>query len=221
MSTLHPDLARLEAAAPSAVARVIAVAADPALVVLGTFTASALLSEEPRRRLAWSALAVLLAAGVPYAVVAALVRAGLVHDMHVVVREQRSLPLAVAATGSALALAALHKGGAPREVTVLTGSLLAGVTVMGAISARRKISFHVTTAAWSSAVLASRAGMPTAAVTLPAAATVGWARHRAGRHSLEQVLGGGAIGVLLGAGTVAVLDRAAPGSQRAEALTGS
>lgn len=209
MDPLHPDLARLEAALPSAAAHAIGVAADPALVVLGTFTASGLLSEEPRRSLRWSALVLLLAAGLPYAVVALLVRAGHVNDMHVVVREQRAVPLAVAAAGSSLAIGSLRYGGAPREVTVLTTSLLTGLALMGAVSTRHKISFHVATATWSSAVLATRAGVPTASVTLPASVAVGWARHRGGRHSLGQVLAGGAIGALLGAGTARALRRPA------------
>lgn len=219
MDPLHPDLARLEAALPSAASRVIAVAADPALVVLGTFAASGLLSEEPRRSLRWSAVALLLATGLPYAVVALLVRAGRLHDMHVVVREQRAVPLAIAAAGSSLALGSLHRGGAPREVTVLTTSLLSGLALMGVVSTRHKISFHVATAAWSSAVLATRAGVPTVAVTLPASLVVAWSRHRGGRHSLGQVCTGGMIGALLGAATAKVLRR--PESHQAARVTRS
>lgn len=207
MYATHPDLARLDAAEPSPVARALAVVADPALVVLGTYAATGLRSENPRKALGWSAVAVLLVAGVPYAIVAQLVRTGHLHDMHVVVREQRLMPLAISTTSAAVAMGALKAGGAPRHVSVLTTSLLAGVAVMAGISTRHKTSFHVAASTWSSAVLAAQFGTPTAAVTGPAAVAVAWSRHRGGRHSLGQVLSGGVIGGLLGAGTVWALRR--------------
>jgi len=83
--------------------------------------------------------------------------------------------------------------------------VLTGVVVVALLTMRWKVSAH--TATYAAAVTVVGFEQPAlAAVLALGIPLVGWARVRAGRHSLGQVLGGAAVGILVAAVVVGALD---------------
>lgn len=193
MTTPDPDQARLEAAVPSRAAALVNAAADPAPVLLGGLFAVTAHVTPAARAAGWTALAAAFCIAIPYAVLLLLVRRGRVADRHIVVRGERLLPFAVALASTLTGLGVLVLAGAPRPLVALLGcGLLAFVGII-AISVRSKASVHTGVATAVGTALALEFGGWVLAFAVPAAAAVGWARVRAGRHTGWQVVTGAAV----------------------------
>lgn len=193
----HPDVLRWRAAGRSRVAHAVGVLADPAIVLLGTLVVVGVASSPtPLAGVGWALLAALFCAGLPYGVLAILLRRGHVSDVHVLVREQRRLPLLAALGCLVVGLGLLVGLRAPRPVVALVAAMLVALAVMTAISRWSKASFHVAGVTGAVVVLAHVLGPAALPAGAPVVALVAWARHRAGRHSVGQLAAGLLVGVL-------------------------
>ncbi len=191
----HPDLLRLQQARPSAVAEALALAADPAVIVTATaFLISLRSASSVFSGLGWALLAAGFCVAVPYAALLLMLRRRLVTDRHLLLREQRRWPLAVAAVSVMIGFALLLSLRAPKEVVALVAAMMVGLVGMSLLTHWYKASFHTGVVAGSAGVLALDVGSLTLVGLLPLVAMVGWARVRAGRHSAGQVIVGGLVG---------------------------
>ena len=204
----HPDLVRLAAARPSRVARVIAEVTDPAIVVAAVTTYVAVRSSGGWLvGVGWAALAVLFCAGLPYGVLFALLRGGVVADRHVVRREQRLWPSITALISVVVGLGVLWWLGAPRPLIALVLSQLAGLVTISLVTLRSKASLHTAVTAGAACVVAYLESGWWWLAAAAATTVVGWARVRGGRHSLPQVIAGLVIGAATTIGVFASLVR--------------
>lgn len=200
----HPDLARLASRVRSRPADAVSTVFDPLVLLTATMLLVGATHAVPWVGVAWALAAIAGCALVPEAVLRLLVRAGRVGDRQLVVREQRHVPMLVAAVCVGATLALLVLGGAPRALVAVVITLLVGLAVMTAMTHWWKASIHADVAATCATILGWSVGAWTLAATAPIVAAVCWARVRAGRHSPAQVLAGAALGVAL---TAAVLPK--------------
>ncbi|GAB94788.1 membrane-associated phospholipid phosphatase [Kineosphaera limosa] len=191
----HPDLARLASRARSRLADAVATAFDPlVLVTLTLLVVAARAAENPLAGVAWALAAIAGCALIPEVVLRVLVRSGRVRDRQLVLREQRHVPMLIAAASVTLTLVALALLGAPRPLLALIVTILVGLAAITLVTRFWKASIHADVAATCATVAAIDVGAWTLCLTVPIVAAVAWARVRAGRHSLAQA----AVGILLG-----------------------
>lgn len=202
MTTDHIDLQRLNAARPSAPARLIAAALTPGNVV-GALTLFVAIrhSRSMSAGVGWAVLTLVLVVGFPYLILFRALRSGRADDRQVVKRSQRPALMlaALACVGAALVVLALL--GAPRELVVLIIAMAAGLAAMTAVTLLWKASMHLAVAAGAVAI----AGLetPIAWLTGLLLPVLAWARWRDGRHSPAQLGGGAIIGALVAAAVYA------------------
>lgn len=200
-SPVHPDLARLGAREPSALADRISHLLHPAVVVPVVMLLVSV-GESPTvcsalEGAGWAVLAALFCAGLPFLLLVVLARRGVVSDRQVVRREQRMV-LLVPTFGLVLAGAALlWWWGAPRPLLALVVACLLGVLSAAAITLVWKISFHSAAIAAAVAYLPLTRGPLWWLAAVPLVVLVCWARIRAGRHSVAQALAGVALGMVV------------------------
>ena len=150
---------------------------------------------------AWSLVGMLFTVAIPAFIVDRGVRAGRYTDHHLREREQRAVPLGLAALSVATGVVVLVVAGAPREITALQVAVLVTVAVATGITLVWKISFHTAVVAAAASVLTLLGG-PWWALSWVAVPVVGWARLVLRAHTLAQVV----AGLVVGAGvTTAVL----------------
>jgi membrane-associated phospholipid phosphatase len=150
---------------------------------------------------AWSLVGMVFTVAIPAFIVDRGVRAGRYTDHHLREREQRAVPLGLAALSVATGVVVLVVAGAPREITALQVAVLVTVAVATAVTLVWKISFHTAVVAAAASVLTLLGG-PWWALTWVAVPVVGGARLVLRAHTLAQV----AAGLVVGAGvTTAVL----------------
>ena len=142
---------------------------------------------------AWSLLGIVFTVVIPAAVVHAGVRSGRYTDHHLREREQRAVPLGLAALSVALGAVVLAVAGAPSGVVVLQVAVLATMLVATGITLVWKVSFHVAVVA-ASAVALTAAGGGWWALAWLAVPVVGWARLVLRAHTAGQVVAGLAVG---------------------------
>lgn len=190
-----PDLARLASRTPSRAADLISAVVDPSVVVVLVLLIIALrVSDSAGAGLKWFALTTAFVAGLPLLALAVFVRKGWVHDRHVVVRSQRHRLHVVAILSVALGLLALWAASAPHRLLVAVLAMLADFIVVALSSLVSKVSGHTTTISGAASLLAVYWTPWTLLVTAPLVLAVAWARIRAGRHSVAQVLAGAVLG---------------------------
>ncbi len=207
-----PDLARLAARRRSAAADAVSVVLDPTVVLAASVLLVCLLAvDRPAAALGWAALTLVFVVVLPWLVLVLALRSGRVDDRQVVVRAQRHGVMWPATLSVALGLLLLVVLGAPVPVLRLVAAVLAGALVVGAVTLLWKASVHVAVLASAGTVLvaelAPRAGdavRPLLAVLLVLVVVLGWARWRAGRHTVAQVVAGAALGAATAALAVAV-----------------
>jgi membrane-associated phospholipid phosphatase len=191
----HPDLARLEGARPSRVADAVSAVGEPGhLVILTLVVVSVTSTASLLSALGWVVLTTVFCVVLPSIALRILIARGLVLDRHVVVREQRTVPLLVALASVATGLGLLVLLSAPRPVVALVAAMLAGAIPMSVVSRWYKASFHVGVAGGTAVILVLVLGPWWVAVVTPLLLVVGWARVRAGRHTVGQVLVGAGLG---------------------------
>lgn len=178
-------------------ARILSTLFQP--ILTGTYVllvVSAATATSMAEALAWGLGTATLTAGIPTLDLLRRMRGRTVTDFHIAVREERLRPLLVmlGCVAATLGLAVALK--APRELTVaLLAALVAGA-VLTAVTRLWKISFHAATAASAVALLVWVLG-PVALILLPIPPAVGWSRVELGRHSVAQVIAGGAAGLAI------------------------
>lgn len=205
----HPDLDRLAQGHPSRLADAISAITHPgwvvtALTIYVALRAPGMAAWSPALAMGWAAVVVVFCAGLPFAVLLVLVWRGIVSDRHLLQREQRTLPSAIALGSVLFAVALLATLGAPRPLLALVAAMLAGLLSITVATSFTKASVHLGVVCGAAAIVAhvesERSGTPIS--WLPAVAAVvvvlvvGWARVSTGRHSLLQVVVGGTLGAL-------------------------
>jgi membrane-associated phospholipid phosphatase len=141
----------------------------------------------------WAALCSAIAIVPPVAYVAWLTHRGLVTDMHLPLREERTRPFVAALLSSAAALVVMDVLGAPTLLVVSSATAWLLTTMLFLITLRWKISTHCAAAAALAAMAIGLRGAP--AVPLVAVVpVVAWSRLRLHRHDRGQVLAGALVG---------------------------
>lgn len=143
--------------------------------------------------IAWSLLGMVFTVVIPAAIVDVGVRQGRYTDHHLSRREQRAVPLGLAAASVLVGLAVLALAGAPRAIVALQVAVLVTVLVATTVTLWWKVSFHVAVVAAAACVLTLLGGGWWALSWL-AVPVVGWARLRLTAHTLAQVIVGGILG---------------------------
>ncbi len=150
---------------------------------------------------AWSLLGMLFTVVVPAAIVDLGVRHGRYTDHHLTRREQRAVPLGLAAASVAAGVAVLAVAGAPRAIVALQVAVLATLALATLVTLVWKVSLHVAVVAAAAAVLPVLGGAWWT-VSWLAVPVVAWSRWRLRAHTRPQLV----VGALLGAGvTLGVL----------------
>jgi len=149
---------------------------------------------------AWALGAAALAVGLPLALVAAGVRRGRYTDLHVRVREQRLVPLVTAVCSTAATAGLLAAFGGPPQLIALVLAIGAGLFTGGVITLWWKVSGHTAVVGAAAVILIALFGPP-AALTLPVALPVAWARVVLRDHTPAQT----AVGFLVGAAVAAAV----------------
>lgn len=148
--------------------------------------------------LKWAALAILFSSLVPILYIIYGVRRRRLTDIHVRVREQRTVPLLVAIASVLVGLALLATGGAPRDLVALVGAGGVGLMVAIGITLFWKISIHTAVLAGAVVVLTLVFGPPLL-VLAPAVALSCWARVEVRDHTPAQVAVGATVGAAVAA----------------------
>lgn len=143
--------------------------------------------------IAWSLLGMVFTVVIPAAIVDVGVRRGRYTDHHLSRREQRAVPLGLAALSVLVGLGVLWLAGAPRAIVALQVAVLVTVLVATTVTLWWKVSFHTAVVAAAAAVLTLLGGGWWALAWL-AVPVVGWARLRLTAHTLAQVVVGGVLG---------------------------
>ena len=143
--------------------------------------------------LRWLGLTVLFTWLLPVLVVLVALWLRYVDDIYIARREQRLVPMSLAAVSIVAGLATLGWLGAPREVVALVWAMVVGVIATLAITLTWKISFHAAVAAGALGILALAFGQP-ALLGAPLLGLIGWARVRLGAHTPAQVYAGALVG---------------------------
>ncbi|HSK61019.1 MAG TPA: hypothetical protein VK935_18410 [Actinomycetospora sp.] len=181
-------------------ARLVTTATSPTLLLALLYPVVGALAVGPVG-VAWSLVGMLFTVAIPAFIVDRGVRSGRYTDHHLREREQRAVPLGLAALSVATGVVVLLVAGAPREITALQVAVLVTVAVATAITLLWKISFHTAVVAAAASVLTLLGG-PWWALSWVAVPVVGWARLVLRAHTLAQV----AAGLVVGGGvTTAVL----------------
>ncbi len=178
-------------------AQVISTAGSPPIVavvaVISTAYATSLTVQNVAAAWVWAVAYLLIAIMAPFLYLVRLVRRGVVTDLDVRRREQRSRPLlaAVAATGAAWL--ALQLGGAPLPLRALACGACSELILVAVITLRWKISIHSATAAGLSVLLWGLFSI-SLALTFVGVAAIAWSRWRLRRHTWAQTAVGAALG---------------------------
>ncbi len=143
----------------------------------------------------WAGVYILLAILTPFFYVIWLVRRGLVTDLDVQLREQRTRPLIFTIACTGLAWLVLKLGRAPYPMIVLAGALWLQILILFGVTLRWKISVHVAAAAGAATVAwIFFQTLPPLLVGMP---IVAWSRVHLRRHTVFQTIGGALLGLAI------------------------
>lgn len=189
------------------VAAVVTEVGSPAVVVvlLPLAVAWHATGHRPGATLLWGLVIAVFSSALPMLVVVRGARRGRWDGHHVRNREGRLLPLSLGLGSTALGLAILLAGRAPRDVIALDLAML--VTLFACLVVTRwwKVSLHAAVAGGAVATLALLYGPPLL-VLAAGVALVAWSRVEVGDHTVSQVVGGALLGPVVG-GVVFLLVR--------------
>lgn len=193
--TDDPDLARLESRSASRLADLIGRVFDPIGVVVLTLIATCWqATTSPSAAAGWFLTAAAFMALVPAVVLRLLLRRGHIGERQVPRRSERYLPYAATMASVAAGVGVLYALGAPEKLLQVVGAMLLGIIAMATLNLATKASLHSGVLAGAVVVLGFLVGPATGVVGVLLWCLVAWARLRAGRHSVGQVLLGGATG---------------------------
>ncbi|MET9631790.1 phosphatase PAP2 family protein [Lentzea sp. NPDC006480] len=160
------------------------------------------------KTLLWGFVVAITASVVPMAVIVRGARKGKWDGHHVTNREGRVVPLITAGASLAAGTVIMVLGHAPRSMLALAGSMFASLIVSMAITfgLKWKISLHAGVA-WAAVVTMAIVYGPAWLLLALPAALVAWSRVELGDHTTAQVLGGTAMGVIVGGGSFWLLSQ--------------
>ncbi|CRK56404.1 hypothetical protein [Alloactinosynnema sp. L-07] len=153
----------------------------------------------------WGVVVALFSSVLPMLFIIRGARQGRWDGHHVRDREHRFVPLAVGLASTAVGLAILLIGGAPRDVVGLIVAMVTTLAACIAVTTWWKVSLHAAVAAGAVVMIALLYG-PWALLLLMPVALVCWSRVVLGDHTVAQVVVGAAMGPLVG-GAVLLLIR--------------
>ncbi|NSW58031.1 MAG: hypothetical protein HPY44_18660 [Armatimonadetes bacterium] len=133
----------------------------------------------------WGGITGLSTAVIPFLIVFLLWRTGRVTDMHVALREQRTIPFIGALVSAACGLVALRAAGAPTELIALGAAFMVNGMVLTVVTLAWKASIHAATLAGCILGLTMVGSLQFLWLGL-ALPVVFWARMRRNRHTLAQ-----------------------------------
>lgn len=170
-------------------------------VILLPFAVAAA-SENVWKTLLWGFVVAITASVIPMAVIVRGARKGKWDGHHVTNREGRLVPLVTAGASLAAGTVIMVLGHAPTNMLALAGSMFASLIVSMAITfgLKWKISLHAGVA-WAAVVTMAIVFGPWMLLIALPAALVAWSRVELGDHTTAQVLGGTAMGVIVGGGS--------------------
>ncbi|MCD2189693.1 hypothetical protein [Actinomycetospora soli] len=184
--------AMVDTGAVTVVATRVSTATSPTLLLAVLYPVVGALAAGPPG-IAWSLLGMVFTVVIPAAIVDVGVRRGRYTDHHLSRREQRAVPLGLAALSVLVGLGVLWLAGAPRAIVALQVAVLATTVVATTVTLWWKVSFHVAVVSAAACVLTLLGGGWWALAWL-AVPLVGWARLRLTAHTLAQVIVGGLLG---------------------------
>lgn len=177
-------------------ARVVTELSGPAICAVAGLLVVAIRNAGNGAGAAWGGFAAIFVAGVPMGYIARGVRAGKWADHHVGEREQRALPLLVAAASVAFAVILLVVVHAPPDLAALVAAMLAGLLIVLAVTHWWKVSIHTAVAAGLLGVFLVIFGL-WALLGLTVLVAVAWSRTVMDAHSWPQVTVGALLGFLV------------------------
>lgn len=146
--------------------------------------------------LTWGGTYVALADLVPVAYIVQRLRRGLVTDLHLKVRAERTRPVLVTVGCVGLVTALSLALGAPRPFQAFMALTFIQAAMLALVTLHWQISYH--SAAAAGLVAATWILWGTSALVLsPVLPLVGWARMRLHRHTLGQVVAGALVSMVL------------------------
>jgi hypothetical protein len=185
-----------ERAVPRRVAQMITYALSPIILAAVELFIVPIHAAGVLPGLGWGLLAVVFICVVPVIYVLVRVRRQTLTDIHIGVREHRNIPFAVGLGMVVVALGLLAATGAPRDLLVLVSAFVVLVAATIVITHWWKISVHAMVAMMTAGVLTIVYG-PAAVATLLLVAAIGWARVELRDHTVEQVVAGNALGLVI------------------------
>jgi hypothetical protein len=171
-------------------AYVISQAGSPPVLAPVAMALAASTLADPRAWM-WAGLYVLLSVVMPVLYLVWLKHRGLITDLDVQLREQRTKPMLFTLACGGLAWLALAMGAAPSFMILLAGMLWLQMVVILSITLHWKISVHCATAAGVAAVACALLGTPLPFLSVP---LIAWSRVRLRRHTLAQTVAGSLLG---------------------------
>lgn len=125
-----------------------------------------------------------------------LVRAGLVSDFHLPIREERTRPLIFSLATALLAWGILHQAAAPAPLRMLAGVNGVQAIIFFLITLRWKISLHTAAAAVMAQLALAFLGVSALPLTM-SVPLIAWSRVHLRRHTVAQTIGGACLGVAI------------------------
>jgi hypothetical protein len=176
-------------------------------VILLPFAVAAA-TENLWKTLLWGFVVAITASVIPMAVIVRGARKGKWDGHHVTNREGRVVPLVTAGASLTAGTVIMILGSAPASMLALAGSMFASLIVSMAITfgLKWKISLHAGVA-WAAVVTMAIVYGPVWLLLALPAALVAWSRVELGDHTTAQVLGGTAMGVIVGGGSFWLLSQ--------------
>ncbi|HEX4700516.1 MAG TPA: hypothetical protein VH352_00170 [Pseudonocardiaceae bacterium] len=153
----------------------------------------------------WGLVVAVFSSVLPMAFIVRGARLGRWDGHHVRNREGRLVPLLLSLGCTAVGLAILLLGRAPRDVVALDVAMLATLFACAIVTQWWKISLHSAVAGGAAATLLLLYG-PLSLVLVPVVVLIAWSRVAVGDHTVAQVIAGALIGPVLG-GAVFLLVR--------------
>jgi len=188
-------------------ARIVTEACSPAIVVvlLPIAVAWHATGHRPGPTVLWGLVVAVFSSVLPMAFIVRGARLGRWDGHHVRNREGRLVPLALCLVSTAVGLAILLFGHAPRDVVALDVAMLVTLFVCAIVTRWWKISLHCAVAGGAVATLALLYG-PLSLVLVAIVAVIAWSRVEVRDHTVAQVIAGALIGPIVG-GVVFLLVR--------------
>ncbi len=168
-------------------------------VVWGVLALPIAFRDAPTRSqaLLWASVYITIVCVIPIAYVTWMVRQGKITDIHMKVREQRMRPLIVSLVCTVVAWWTLRFLGAPPVVPLLAISSFIQLALITAITTVWQISLHAMSITGAAITSGALFGLTPALLIAPLIVLVAAARLKLKRHTVAQVMGGAALGLIV------------------------